>query len=65
MGLQNLLTARLEASSAHFGFQTFYQLRFCWLFILFFTRSAKCPSWVHKQVGSALTYIAAIFSLPT
>ena len=44
-----------------FNFQTSYWLRFCWLFTLYFRRSARCPSWVHEQEGSAPTYLATIF----
>ena len=44
-----------------FCFQTSYQLEFCWLFILFLRRSARRSSWMHKQVGSAPTYLTAIF----
>ena len=33
-------------------------------FTLFFWRLARCPSWVHKQVGSAPTYLTAIFCHP-
>ena len=47
VGLQNLLTACFEVSSTHFVIQTSYQLEFCWLFILFFSKSARCPGWVH------------------
>ena len=48
-------------SSVLFGFQTSYLLRFCWLFTLFFGRSAKYLSWVQEQVGSAHTYLDTIF----
>ena len=57
----NLLTTHFEAFSEHFAFQILYQLGFCWLFTLFFRKSVRYPSFVHKQVGSAPIYIAAIF----
>ena len=41
--------------------KTSYQLRFCWLFTLFFGRSAKRLSWVPEQVNSFPTYFVAIF----
>ena len=41
-----------------------YQLEFCWLFTLFFGRSARCPSGLHEQMGSAPTYIATFFLEP-
>ena len=62
--LLNLFTTHFELFSAHFGLQTSYELRFCCLLILSFGRSAKCPSWVHEQVSSALIYFVTIFSLP-
>ena len=46
----------------NFGFQTSYKLGLHWLFILFFRTSVSCPKWVHKQVGSAPTYLSSTFS---
>ena len=46
--LCNLLTIYFSISPAIFGLQASYKLRFRWLFTLFFKRSARCPSWVHK-----------------
>ena len=48
-----------------FGLQTSYKLGFCWLFTLFFRRSATCSSWAQGELGSTPTYLTAIFpSLP-
>ena len=59
--LRNLLTVSFSMPFAIFAFQILYKLGFHWLFTLLFRRSARCPSWVHNQVPSTPTYVAAIF----
>ena len=44
-----------------FGLQISYKLGFHWLFILFLRRSARRSSWAQGELGSAPTYLAAIF----
>ena len=61
---RNLLTVSFSIFSTIFGFQTSYKLGFHWLFTLFFRRLARCPSWVHEQVGSAPIYFVTIFQPP-
>ena len=45
----------------NFGFQPLYMLGFHWLFTLFLRRSAMCSTCMQGEVGSAPTYLAAIF----
>ena len=57
----NLLTTGFSMSSAIFCLQTSYKLGFCWLFTLFPRRSARCSSCAQGELGSAPTYLTAIF----
>ena len=57
----NLFAICFSMSSTIFGLQTSYKLGFHWLFTLFLRRLARCSTWAQGELGSAATYLAAIF----
>ena len=50
--------------SAIFGFQSSYMLEYHWLFTIFLRRSSRCFTSAQRELDSAPTYLAAMFSPP-